>query len=86
MCDIAWVSEMYRDVTNHVPGTSIVLLQCTSAYPTPSAHAHLRVMDTYAQMFPHAHIGYSGHELGIHISVAAVARGARVRILILTMN
>ncbi|KAB7494270.1 Sialic acid synthase, partial [Armadillidium nasatum] len=72
MCDIAWVSEMYRDLSNHAPATPIVLLQCTSAYPTPSAHVHLRVMDTYAQMFPHAHIGYSGHELGIHISVAAV--------------
>ncbi|RXG56908.1 Sialic acid synthase, partial [Armadillidium vulgare] len=49
-------------------------------------HVHLRVMDTYAQMFPHAHIGYSGHELGIHISVAAVARGARVLERHLTLN
>ena len=78
MCDIAWVSEMYRDVSNHAPATPLVLLQCTSAYPVASAHVHLRVMDTYAQMFPRAHIGYSGHELGIHISIAAVARGARV--------
>ncbi|MPC08013.1 Sialic acid synthase [Portunus trituberculatus] len=47
---------------------------------------HLRVIDTYAQMFPHAHIGYSGHELGIHITIAAVARGARVVERHLTLN
>lgn len=29
-------------------------------------------------MFPRAHIGYSGHEEGIYVSVAAAARGARV--------
>ena len=80
MCDISWVSHVYTTITEQYPDTPLVLLQCTSSYPAPVGHAHLRVIDTYAQMFPQAHIGYSGHELGIHVSIAAVTRGARVRI------
>ncbi|KAF2366354.1 N-acetylneuraminic acid synthase N-terminal [Trinorchestia longiramus] len=78
MSDFDWVRAVYQDLTDVSPGTALVLLQCTSSYPTPAQHAHLRVLDTYAQVFPRAHIGYSGHEEGIYISVAAAARGARV--------
>ncbi|KAA0185500.1 hypothetical protein HAZT_HAZT008516 [Hyalella azteca] len=78
MSDFDWVRTVYQDLTDISPGTALVLLQCTSSYPTPAHHAHLRVLDTYAQVFPRAHIGYSGHEEGIYISVAAAARGARV--------
>ncbi|XP_045117111.1 sialic acid synthase-like [Portunus trituberculatus] len=84
MSDIGWVSQVYEALTN--PPVPLVILQCTSAYPTPPDQVHLRVIDTYAQMFPHAHIGYSGHELGIHITIAAVARGARVVERHLTLN
>ncbi|KAK7070604.1 hypothetical protein SK128_008965 [Halocaridina rubra] len=87
MSDIAWVSRVYEELsTAQDPPTPLVILQCTSAYPAPPEHAHLRVLDTYAQIFPHAHIGYSGHELGIHVTVAAVARGARVVERHLTLN
>uniref|UniRef100_A0A6A7GB83 Sialic acid synthase-like n=1 Tax=Hirondellea gigas TaxID=1518452 RepID=A0A6A7GB83_9CRUS len=78
MSDFDWVRTIYQDLNDVAPNTPLVLLQCTSSYPTPSHHSHLRVLDTYAQVFPRAHIGYSGHEEGIYISVAAAARGARV--------
>ncbi|KAK3881714.1 hypothetical protein Pcinc_013869 [Petrolisthes cinctipes] len=87
MCDVDWVSQVYEELTMvHDPPVPLVILQCTSAYPTPPDQVHLRVLDTYAQMFPHAHVGYSGHELGVHITVAAVARGARVVERHLTLN
>ncbi|XP_042232547.1 sialic acid synthase-like [Homarus americanus] len=86
MSDIAWVSQVYEELTIQDPPTPLVFLQCTSAYPSPPEQTHLRVLDTYAQMFPHAHIGYSGHELGIHVTIAAVARGARVVERHLTLN
>ncbi|KAK8740939.1 hypothetical protein OTU49_002782, partial [Cherax quadricarinatus] len=87
MSDIAWVSQVYEELTIlNDPPTPLVFLQCTSAYPTPPEQTHLRVLDTYAQMFPHAHIGYSGHELGIHVTIAAVARGARVVERHMTLN
>ncbi|CAL4070058.1 unnamed protein product [Meganyctiphanes norvegica] len=94
MTDIAWVTKVYNEVmTANIPPpghsatpTQLVLMQCTSAYPTPPEHVHLRVLDTYAQVFPHAHIGYSGHEMGITITLAAVARGARVIERHITLN
>jgi sialic acid synthase len=55
------------------------LLHCVSAYPTPVQDVNLRVIETYKREFPDIPIGYSGHELGTAISVAAVAMGAQVR-------
>ncbi|KAJ1219297.1 hypothetical protein NDU88_006866 [Pleurodeles waltl] len=54
------------------------ILQCTSAYPLDPEHVNLRVIKTLQEAFPDIPIGYSGHEGGIAISIAAVALGARV--------
>ena len=51
---------------------------CTISYPTPPNDTCLRVIDKYAAEFPDVHVGYSGHEEGVAISVAAAAREARV--------
>ncbi|XP_071448944.1 N-acetylneuraminate-9-phosphate synthase [Hetaerina americana] len=56
----------------------LCLLQCTSCYPTPPNQVHLRVMETMRKEFPEVHVGYSGHEKGYVISLAAAALGARV--------
>ncbi|XP_068090349.1 sialic acid synthase isoform X2 [Hyperolius riggenbachi] len=53
-------------------------LQCTSAYPLLPEDVNLRVIQTYQKAFPDIPIGYSGHETGIAISIAAVAMGAKV--------
>ncbi|BAV33515.1 hypothetical protein SCL_1202 [Sulfuricaulis limicola] len=55
----------------------VTLLHCTTEYPAPYAEVNLRAMDTLAAAFG-LPVGYSDHTPGIHISVAAVARGARV--------
>ncbi|KAJ1219306.1 hypothetical protein NDU88_006875 [Pleurodeles waltl] len=54
------------------------ILQCTSAYPLNPAHVNLRVIKVFQEEFPDIPIGYSGHEGGIAISIAAVALGAKV--------
>ncbi|XP_069486694.1 sialic acid synthase-like [Ambystoma mexicanum] len=54
------------------------ILQCTSAYPLDPEHVNLRVIKTFQEAFPDIPIGYSGHEGGIAISIAAVAMGAKV--------
>eukprot|EP00118_Oscarella_pearsei_P026989 m.310628 g.310628 ORF g.310628 m.310628 type:complete len:354 (+) comp53289_c0_seq1:16-1077(+) len=54
------------------------MLQCTSAYPLLPQDVHLRVISTYKKEFPDIPIGYSGHESGISITLAAVALGAKV--------
>lgn len=55
----------------------VTLLHCTTEYPAPFSEVNLRAMDTLATAFG-LPVGYSDHTLGIHISLAAVARGARV--------
>ncbi len=56
----------------------IVLLQCASRYPAEPAIMNLRAMETLRNAFPNTVVGLSDHTLGIHISVAAVAMGAKV--------
>jgi N-acetylneuraminate synthase/N,N'-diacetyllegionaminate synthase len=58
-------------------GDSVVILHCVTDYPTNPADVNLKAIDTLAAAFP-SPIGFSDHTLGIHIPVAAVARGACV--------
>jgi N-acetylneuraminate synthase len=53
----------------------VVLLHCTTEYPAPVADVNLKVMEVLAQAFG-LPVGYSDHTEGIHIAIAAVARGA----------
>lgn len=53
-----------------------VLLHCQSTYPAALHNIHLRFMQTLREIHPL--IGYSGHERGIAVSMAAVALGAVV--------
>jgi N-acetylneuraminate synthase len=52
-----------------------VLLHCTSTYPSQPIDVNLRVMSTLRDEFD-CPVGYSGHETGLQISLAAVALGA----------
>lgn len=55
---------------------AFILLHCNSTYPAPYHDIHLKWMQTMKQMHPY--VGYSGHERGIAVSLAAVAMGACV--------
>lgn len=55
----------------------VTLLHCTSQYPTPWPEVNLRAMDTLASAFG-LEVGYSDHTEGALVSIAAVARGARI--------
>jgi pseudaminic acid synthase len=58
-------------------GRDLVLLHCTSGYPTPAREMHLRTMQHLAA--EHGVLaGLSDHTLGTAVSVAAVALGAPV--------
>ena len=58
-------------------GTSrLVLLHATSTYPMPPEEANLRMITTLRSRFPGVPVGYSGHERGLQISIAAAALGA----------
>ena len=51
------------------------LMHCNSTYPMPVDQANLNVIKTFREKF-NCKVGYSGHETGIAISVAAVTLGA----------
>lgn len=68
--------KVYQTVKKH--NDNFCFLQCTSAYPLEPEDVHLRVIAAYQKEFTDIPIGYSGHESGISISVAAVAMGAKV--------
>ncbi len=55
----------------------ITLLHCVSAYPARPEEMNLRSIRTLAEKF-HVPAGLSDHTLGIEISVAAAAMGAKV--------
>ncbi len=55
---------------------SYALLHCNSTYPAPFQNINLRYMETLKKIHPV--IGYSGHERGIGVSIAAVALGAKI--------
>lgn len=55
----------------------IILLKCTTAYPTPAEEVNLNTMLNMQQTF-NCHVGLSDHTVGIGVSIAAVALGANV--------
>jgi N-acetylneuraminate synthase len=52
-----------------------MFLHCTSSYPARASEINLRMIDTLRERYRRP-VGYSGHEVGLQISLAAVARGA----------
>jgi len=56
----------------------LCLMQCTCGYPAEFAELDLRVIETYRQRFPEVVIGYSGHDNGIAMPLAAYMLGARI--------
>ncbi len=55
----------------------LIILQCTSCYPTDDKDVNLRVIPFLKSKFD-CPIGYSGHEKGLAITTACVALGACV--------
>ncbi|ALC46565.1 Sas [Drosophila busckii] len=54
------------------------LLHCVSSYPTEAKDCNLRLIPFLKKRYANVTIGYSGHELGISITKAAVLSGARI--------
>ena len=51
------------------------LMHCNSTYPMKNEDANLRLIETIRNRY-HCNVGYSGHETGRIVSLAAVALGA----------
>lgn len=58
-------------------GIPMALLHCVSSYPTQLEQANLKAIDTLEARYGEV-TGFSGHERGFLVTLAAAARGARV--------
>ncbi|MDB4843924.1 N-acetylneuraminate synthase [Hellea sp.] len=76
MSNLAEIEEAVLAIKDIMP-SGIGILHCVSNYPAHPAEANLRVMDTLKYAFD-CPIGWSDHTLGDAISIAAVARGAKI--------
>lgn len=64
-----------RNAVSILGTDSLLLMHCTSAYPCKPAELNLRMVETLAREFS-CPIGYSGHEVGLQTTIAAVVLGA----------
>lgn len=64
-------------IENGVDRQNITVLHCNTEYPTPIQDVNLRAMLTIKSAFD-VNVGYSDHTLGIEVSIAATALGAKV--------
>jgi len=69
--------EEAMNIIRSTGNEQIILLQCTSHYPSDASDANLRAMSSLQKSFE-THVGYSDHTMGINIPLAAVALGAKV--------
>lgn len=69
--------ELAVNTCREVGNDKVILLKCTSAYPTPLEEVNLRAISTLREGF-NCHIGLSDHTLGLTVPNGAVALGAKV--------
>lgn len=67
--------EQVRHAVNLLDSDRLILAHTTSAYPSRVDSLNLRVIQTLQREFD-CPVGYSGHEVGLQTSVAAVTLGA----------
>lgn len=75
---MATLDEVREAVSRLREVKDLYILQCTTQYPCPPTEANLAVIQTLRAAFPHYHIGYSDHTIGMLAPVIAVALGAQV--------
>ncbi|XP_013107131.2 sialic acid synthase isoform X1 [Stomoxys calcitrans] len=70
--------ERIKRIMSDAKKSNYGIMHCVSSYPTKPEDCQLNKISWLRQIFPHLVIGYSGHEVGIQITQAAVLIGARV--------
>ena len=76
---MATLGEIERTISliNDFGNEDIIILHCTTSYPTPYEQVNMKVLGTLKKAFG-LPVGYSDHTLGIEIPIMAVSLGAEV--------
>lgn len=77
MCTLEEVEQASSLIHDASPKLPVAWLHCISAYPAPDNQTNLRAMDSL-RLAVGGPVGFSDHSLGIHLALAATARGAKV--------
>lgn len=64
------------EATSGLDPSQLMIAHSTSTYPCSVEELNLRMITTLKQAYPNVPIGYSGHEVGLATTWAAVALGA----------
>lgn len=74
------LNELYESIQylKENGAKDIVIFKCTSTYPATPENTNLRTIPVFQSVFEDCVIGLSDHTMGIGVSVAAIALGARV--------
>jgi len=67
--------EQIESAVDIVGTDDLILAHCTSSYPCPPGELNLRMIETLRDKYP-CPVGYSGHEVGLPTTIAAVTLGA----------
>jgi N-acetylneuraminate synthase len=68
--------EEIDTAVNVLNRSSLLIAHSTSAYPCKPKELNLRMIQTLKDKYPDIPIGYSGHEVGLATTYAAIALGA----------
>ena len=75
----ATIEDVQRAYDAVMPiNSQVAILQCTAGYPAAFEELDLGVISTYRERFPGAVIGFSSHDNGIAMPIAAFMLGARI--------
>lgn len=75
----ATIEDVQRAYDAVMPiNSQVAILQCTAGYPAAFDELDLGVISTYRERFPGAVIGFSSHDNGISMPIAAYVLGARI--------
>ena len=77
MCTMS-ETRLAADTILETGNNQLVLLHCTTQYPTHHDQVNLRAMESMKNDFPGIPVGYSDHTIGTDVCFAAAVLGARV--------
>lgn len=70
--------NLIEHAVNVLGKKDLIILHCTSTYPSTTEELNLRGILSLKEKFPRIPIGYSGHEIGLSTTIAAATLGACV--------
>ena len=70
--------KQIKKAVNFLSQKNLAILHCNSSYPAQNYQLNLKYIQKLSSMFKRSIIGYSGHEINLSSSIAAVVLGAKI--------